>query len=129
MHILAGRGQPSAAEQLLNEAMQRVVEALKARNQLPRMLIEMAAIQALRRQPDAALTSLERAYEAGMRDDRMLAFHPALAGLRDVARFRALVSRMRVDVSEMRRRADVPHTLPVLSAADEARPAPKVAGH
>ncbi len=124
-HILAGRGQPSAAEQLLNEAMQRVVEALKARNQLPRMLIEMAAIQALRRQPDAALASLERAYAAGMRDYRMLAFHPAFAGLRDAARFRGLVSRMTADVSEMRRRADIPHTLPVLSAADEARPAPK----
>ncbi len=128
-HILAGRGQASVVDQLLSEAMQRVLEAPQAGNQSPRMLIEMAAIQALRRQPDAALTSLERAYEAGMRDDRMLAFHPALAGLRDVARFRALVSRMRVDVSEMRRRADVPHTLPVLSAADEARPAPKVAGH
>jgi TolB-like protein/Tfp pilus assembly protein PilF len=115
-HLLARAGRHGLAERLLAAADAEAVEALERGHQSPRMWVERAIIHALRREHDATLAFLERAYDAGLRDDVMLTLHPALAGMKESVRYQALVRRIGADLSAMRRRTDVEHTLPPLSA-------------
>jgi TolB-like protein/Flp pilus assembly protein TadD len=116
-YILARRGEKGRATQSVDEALKRAQEALKQGNQSPRVPMDLAAIHAVRGETETALSWLQRAYEAGWRDYRVLSRDPIFAGLREDRRFQALTARMQTDVAEMRRRANIPATLPVPPSA------------
>jgi hypothetical protein len=60
----------------------------------------------LRKDPNAALDWLARAYDAGFRDYAFLDLDPILAELKAQPRFRDVLDRMRKDVDAQRRRAE-----------------------
>jgi TolB-like protein len=112
-HLLQRRGATVPAERLLQDALRDATAVVADDPQRPQAYFEIAAIRALRGQQDQALSWLERGYAAGLRDERLLALHPAFARLRQAPRFRALLARMIADVAAMRGRADVARTLPL----------------
>ena len=112
-HLLQRRGETVPAERLLQDALREVTAIVADGPQRPQTYIEIAAIRALRGQQDQALSWLERGHAAGLRDERLLALHPAFARLRRAPRFRAVLARMTTDLAAMRRRADIARTLPL----------------
>lgn len=109
--LLQRRGELVRARRLLRDALRDVTASLAEGPHRPQAYVEMAAIHALRGVTEQALSWLERGYAAGVRDERLLALHPAFARLRQAPRFRALLARMTADLAAMRRRADVARTL------------------
>jgi hypothetical protein len=69
------------------------------------LLVELAAVYALRRDDANALEGLSRAFDAGYRDYGLLESDPIFAPLRGGERFRSVIDRMRRDVEAQRQRA------------------------
>ena len=72
----------------------------------PQGHLQMGAVHALRGEMAAALDAVDRAYDAGWRDGRMLAIDPLFASVRTEPRFRQVLSKIESDVAAMRARAD-----------------------
>ena len=65
-----------------------------------------------------ALEWLERGYEAGWKDYRIIRRDPFFAGLRQEPRFRSLLARMESDVRIMQERALSPQDSTLKSASE-----------
>jgi len=102
-----GRGGDTArAGKLFDEILAANQKALTAGADWPMVFMQNAAVHALRGEPTAALDELDRAYQAGWRDGRLLAIDPFFESVRSEPRFRDMLSRIEADVAAMRARAD-----------------------
>ena len=81
------------------------MDAVPAGNQAPTIRIELAAAAVLRKDRNAALDWLARAYDAGYREYAQIESDPILAALRSEPRYRDVLDRMRRDVDAQRARA------------------------
>jgi serine/threonine protein kinase/TolB-like protein len=104
-YLLTGEGETKRATQLMDEAERLALQALNQGNEMPRVRVEIAAIHVFRQEKEPALDWLQRAYDAGWREARILQRDPMLAGLRNEPRFIQLLTRMKNDVKAMRERS------------------------
>jgi tetratricopeptide (TPR) repeat protein len=102
--LLLDQTRAAEAEPLIRIAEEKARSAV-GRGSRPFDWIELAGVQALRRDADGAIESLERAYEYGARGYGFLDPDPMFAAVRSDPRFRALMNRMRDDVAAQRQRA------------------------
>jgi TolB-like protein len=105
-YALGKRGESAKAAALIAEAERIARERIDAGNQTPGLRVELAAAAALRKDTNAAIDWLERAFEGGYRNYGFLERDPILlAQLRTDARFHDVLERMRRDVEAQRARA------------------------
>ncbi len=104
-YVLAKRGEPAKAAAQIAEAERVAHQRIDAGNQIPAIRIELASAAALRRDKNAALDWLERAYQSGYREYAQIEHDPILADLRNEPRYRDVLDRMRRDVTALRARA------------------------
>ncbi len=103
--LLKKGGEAAEANRLADEAAAVARRQLDAGSQSPSLMIELAAIQMIKDDPEAAIGWLDQAYKKGFREygyfERDTVFTP-LAG---TTRFRQLLQQMQRDVAAMRQRA------------------------
>jgi hypothetical protein len=121
-YALGKRGESAKAAALIAEAERIARERIDAGNQTPGLRVELAAAAALRKDTNAALDWLERAFKGGYRNYGFLERDPILlAQLRTDARFRDVLERMRRDVEAQRARARTRGLLEVESLLGPAK--------
>jgi tetratricopeptide (TPR) repeat protein len=103
--LLAKTGDADGAAPHLEEAERIARGSLSVGRDSPWVLIELAAVSAIRGDSESAMEWLDRAYAAGHRDYGFLERDPIFDSLHADARFRELLERMKTDVATMRRRA------------------------
>jgi serine/threonine protein kinase/Flp pilus assembly protein TadD len=103
--LLKEGGQGVEATRLADEAAATARRQLDAGSQSPSLMIEVAAVHMIKDDPEAALDSLEEAYQKGFRAYDFVERDRVFAPLRDSPRFRQLVQQMQQDVAAMRQRA------------------------
>jgi serine/threonine protein kinase len=104
-YALGRRGESAKAGALLAEAERVARERIDGGNQMPALRIELAAAAVLRKDRNAALEWLARAYDGGYREYAQIERDPILAELRSESRYRDVLDRMRRDVDAQRARA------------------------
>lgn len=104
-YVLAKRGETAKAAAQVAEAERFARRRIDQGNQTPALRIELAAAAVLRKDHDAALDWLARAFDAGYREYAQIEADPILAALRTDARYRNVLERMRRDVDAQRARA------------------------
>ena len=104
-YALARRGESAKAAAQVAEAERIARERIDGGNQTPALRIEMAAAAVLRKDRNAALGWLARAYDAGYREYAQIERDPILAELKSEPRYRDVVERMRKKVEAQRARA------------------------
>jgi len=104
---LARRGERDRADTLWNTALATARESVARNSEDFAPLLEIAAISAMRGDTAGALEGLDRGYQAGFKDYRILARDPLFDGVRAHPRFRQIAARMQTDVATMRQRAMV----------------------
>ena len=107
--LLAKRGDRAGADSLWAASAALARQQLASGNQNPALPMELAAISAIRGDSAAALELLEQSYRMGWKDARILRLDPFFASLRQHARFRQIMARMKTDVEAMRRAAATAH--------------------
>jgi serine/threonine protein kinase/tetratricopeptide (TPR) repeat protein len=105
-YLLSKRGDP-AASKLLNQALMSAQQELQRGSEDPVVPMEIAAIYALRKDPQAALQWVDAGYKAGWRMYRETLRDPLFATVKDDPKFRSILQKMEADVAAMRARADV----------------------
>jgi serine/threonine-protein kinase len=106
---LAQRGERARADSLWDAALTQNRRDIADGNETFDRPLEIAAINAIREDTAAALEWLERAYQSGFKDVRVLARDPFFDGVRAVPAFRRIAARMQEDVAAMRRHAVATH--------------------
>jgi hypothetical protein len=101
-YFASRRGDQDAARKWLDAAETIALRAWKDGVDTPTLAIEIAAIHTLRRDNDAAMQWMQRAYDRGWRIRVSNVFDPVLAGLRGDIRFKNLMQRMQGDLARMR---------------------------
>lgn len=104
-HALSKRGDATRAAALVDEAERSAMARIDDGDEMPVWRVELAAINALKKDRAASLDALARAYDAGYREYGYLERDPIFAPLRADERFRALLDRMRRDVETQRQAA------------------------
>ena len=104
-YMLGKRGELVRAAALVAEAERVALDRIARGDETPDLRIELAAVSALRREHDAALTWLSRAYDAGYRYFGLLERDPIMKALRGDQRFDEVLERMRHDVDAQRQHA------------------------
>jgi tetratricopeptide (TPR) repeat protein len=121
-YALGKRGESAKAAALIAEAERIARERIDAGNLTPGLRVELAAAAALRKDTNAALDWLERAFKGGYRNYGFLERDPILlAQLRTDARFHDVLERMRRDVEAQRARARTRGLLEVESLLGPAK--------
>jgi TolB-like protein len=92
--LVAEAGDAGRAHELLEEALRANLAAIASGSDARWRRIDIATIHAARGDRDAALDWLERAYEVGYREHRLLRQDRAFEALRGDTRFDALLARM-----------------------------------
>jgi hypothetical protein len=98
-------GDHAAAARLWDDVLALDKHAIASGNDDPQRPMEIAAIHAVRGESVAALDWMQRGYNAGWKNYRAIERDTFFAGLRSNARFRQIVSSMRIDTDAMRKRA------------------------
>ena len=106
---LAERGQRARADPMWDAALDQDRMDLADENEMFDRSLEIAAISAVRGEVSDALEWLERAYQRGFKDPRVLARDPFFDGIRAHPQFQRIAARMQEDVAAMRRRAVTAH--------------------
>jgi TolB-like protein len=104
-YALGKRGETARAAVLVADAERVALDRIAHGDETPDLRVELAAISALRREHDAALQWLSRAYDSGYRYFGLLERDPIMVALRADQRFREILERMRHDVDAQRQRA------------------------
>lgn len=104
-YALVAAGAGAEGESVMREALAAARERAEGGADAPALLLEIAGLEAMSGERDAALDWLHRAREAGWRDYVVLEQDPFLDPLRAAPQFRALLDRMRADVAGMRERS------------------------
>lgn len=104
-YALATRGDTARASRLIDDAERAARARIDGGDETPSWRVELAAIHALKRERQASLEALARAYDAGYREYGYLERDPIFAPLRTEERFRTLLDRMRRDVETQRQTA------------------------
>ncbi len=107
--LLARRGQRDSAQVLWRTALAQAEQLIRRGNDSFSPRLEIASIHAVRGDTAAALDWLDRAYQAGWHETRVIARDPFFVGLRENQRFKDIVGRAQADVDAMRRRASLAH--------------------
>lgn len=105
-YFLRRSGKTGEAEKIFAAILAANQQSITAGADWPMVFMQNAAVRAMQGNTPAALEELERAYEAGFRDGRLLAIDPLLASLRSEPRFKTVLERITADVAAMRERAD-----------------------
>jgi TolB-like protein len=98
-------GEAAEATRLADEAAAVARRQLDAGSQSPTLMIEVAAIQMVKNDSNAALDWLEQAYKKGFREYGYLERDAVFTPLAETPRFRQLLQQMQRDVAAMRQRA------------------------
>jgi tetratricopeptide (TPR) repeat protein len=98
-------GEAAEATRLADEAAAVARRQLDAGSQSPTLMIEVAAIQMVKNDSNAALDWLEQAHKKGFREYGYLERDAVFTPLAETPRFRQLLQQMQRDVAEMRQRA------------------------
>lgn len=106
---LAQRGERARTDSMWDAALAQDRQDLAEGNETFDRPLEIAAISAVRGDTSKALEWLERAYQAGFKDPRVLARDPFFDGIRATPGVRRIAARMQDDVAAMRRRAVAAH--------------------
>jgi tetratricopeptide (TPR) repeat protein len=106
---LAERGERARADSMWDAALAQDQKDLADGNEMFDRSLEIAAISAVRGELSNALEWLERAYQRGFKDPRVLARDPFFEGIRTHPQFQRIAARMQEDVAAMRRRAVAAH--------------------
>jgi TolB-like protein/Flp pilus assembly protein TadD len=106
---LAERGERARADSMWDAALAQDRKDLADGNEMFDRSLEIAAISAVRGELSNALEWLERAYQRGFKDPRVLARDPFFDGIRAHPQFQRIAARMQEDVVAMRRRAVAAH--------------------
>ena len=106
---LAQRGARARADSMGDAALAQARKDLAAGNEMFDRSLEIAAISAVRGDFSNALEWLERAYQRGFKDPRVLARDPFFDGIRAHPQFQRIAARMQEDIAAMRRRAVAAH--------------------
>lgn len=108
-YLLARRGEKTRAAQLMEQAASLAQQTVQQGNDMPRVRLEIAALNAMLRQKEVALQWLQQAYDAGYRDPRTLVRDPMFENVREEPKFKELLGRMEKDVGIMRQRSSDVH--------------------
>jgi eukaryotic-like serine/threonine-protein kinase len=103
--VLHRKGELARANELWDAAAAADARDISRGHANPDRPMELAALHAVRGNPDSALQWLERGYTGGWKDYRATRRDPFFTSLRDDRRFQQILSRMAGDVREMERRA------------------------
>jgi hypothetical protein len=103
--LLRKSGQAAEATRLADQAAALAQRQLDGGSQSPSLMIELAAIQMVKDDPEAAIGWLDQAYKKGFREYGYLERDAAFTPLADTPRFRQLLQQMQADVATMRQRA------------------------
>jgi serine/threonine-protein kinase len=103
------RGDTRRAAELWQAAAAAAQRHVDAGEESYNASMELAAINAIQGRTGPAIEWLERGYRAGWKDPRLLSLDPFFASVRKEPRYQALVTIMRQDVVEMRKRAAAAH--------------------
>jgi TolB-like protein/Flp pilus assembly protein TadD len=104
---LQAEGDREGARVLLEEVHRWVDEALAAGNPEPDLFVELAAIHALRSEPDQAFGALDEALAAGGTSEPWwLPLDPRFDSLRSHPRFQDFMARLQAKVDAMRQRIE-----------------------
>jgi eukaryotic-like serine/threonine-protein kinase len=103
--LLKKAGETAEATRLADEAAAKARRQLDGGSQSPFLMIELAAIQMVKDDPDAAIGWLDQAYKKGFREYGYLERDTAFTSLVGTSRFRQLLQQMQGDVATMRQRA------------------------
>ena len=103
--LLKKGGEAVEATRLADEAAAVARRQLDSGSQSPSLMIELAAIQMVKDDPEAALGWLDQAYKKGFREYGYLGRDAVFTPLADTPRFRQLLQQMQSDVAAMRQRA------------------------
>ena len=99
------RGDHATAMRTWNDVLTSDERAITSGNDDPQRPMEIAAIHAVRGDSAAALDWLQRGYNAGWKNYRVIMRDPFFARLTHNARFQQIITSMRTDTDAMRRRA------------------------
>jgi tetratricopeptide (TPR) repeat protein len=116
------KGDETAARKWLDEAEVNAIQCWKRGVESPLIAVEMAVIQALRKNNDRAMEWMQRAYDRGWRIRASSVADPMLSNLRSDTRFRTLLQHIQADLDRARSEsAEIRElsekTIPFLSAA------------
>jgi hypothetical protein len=100
-------GEREKAQPLIDAALADNRAAMEGGDRSNYLPYENAALQLMRGDRAAALSSLEASYNVGNNDAALLKADPLLAALAGEPRFTQLVDRMQRDVRAMRARVDL----------------------
>jgi hypothetical protein len=104
-YALAKRGNEARVGALLAEAENWARRKIDRGDEKPLWRVELAAVHALKKDFNASLEALSRAYDGGYREYGLLERDPIFVTLRGDQRFQELLDRMRRDVSAQRQHA------------------------
>jgi tetratricopeptide (TPR) repeat protein len=103
--LLKKAGETAEATRLGDEAAAKARRQLDGGSQSPFLMIELAAIQMVKDDPDGAIGWLDQAYKKGFREYGYLERDTVFTPLVGTSRFRQLLQQMQGDVTTMRQRA------------------------
>jgi eukaryotic-like serine/threonine-protein kinase len=99
------RGDHAAATRMWDDVLASDARAIASGNDDPQRPMEIAAIHAVRGDSAAALEWLQRGYNAGWKNYRVIMRDPFFASLTHNPRFQQIMTSMRTDTDAMRKRA------------------------
>ena len=99
------RGDHATATRMWDSVLTSDERAIASGNDDPQRPMEIAAIHAVRGDSAAALDWLQRGYNAGWKNYRVITRDPFFASLAQNPRFQQIMTSMRTDTDAMRRRA------------------------
>lgn len=103
--VLSKRGRRHEADSLWNSALDLAQRAVEGGTEAPEPRVEIAAINAMRGNSEAAIKWMELGNEAGFNDTRVLIRDPLFQSIRSNRDYVKLVSKMKVSVAAMRQRS------------------------
>jgi serine/threonine protein kinase/tetratricopeptide (TPR) repeat protein len=104
--VLMRRGEYARADSLLEQVLERSAGLLEDGAEAPTVAAHIAAIHSLRGNVDDAIEWLERAYDLGYLQPRIIERAPLFDNVREHQEYRRLIDRMRSDIARMRARID-----------------------
>jgi TolB-like protein len=99
--VLRKLGEGDRTDTLLQRGVAQARRGIEAGSERPKLRVDLALGHAVGGRADSAMYWLERAVDFGERDHRWLSSSPLLESLRENARFRRLIIRIREDVRQM----------------------------
>ncbi|HEY2934096.1 MAG TPA: tetratricopeptide repeat protein [Acidobacteriota bacterium] len=101
-------GQQGRARALLEQSRKLDEEDLKQGDETYNLRYDLAAVESILGHTGEACSWLEKAVDTGFRNYRFALIDPTLENLKEDARFRSLMDRVKKQVEEMRRRVESP---------------------